>query len=385
MTTWSDRKRRLELYVFPALGSMVPDDIRAADVLDVLKAVRDKGKARQMMTHVKTDISAVLGALWRAELLKENVCARVTVPDALPEAAERSSKERAVLTDEELVRYLGWVHPEEPYQKGVLQRQVMSVLARVFGGLRTGDEHALVWDLFDIENAGFAWGYAPRKKTRKSGGKPQRLEIPEIARPILRDWWEREGRKQSGPVFPALRGERAGKHKEGGSHAHAFRIDLRRAFGIDERKPFEIIRKNNRKLTRYRWEKARELTPREAVLFEETDSTLPVDFHSWRRAFNQALADAGVNAQQAQALAGHASLQAHERYLRNSQKMRTMPAAAVPHTLTAAIGISASLTLKSANQNDESRVGVRGFEPPTAGTQSRPSTRLRYTPRGRGI
>jgi hypothetical protein len=26
-------------------------------------------------------------------------------------------------------------------------------------------------------------------------------------------------------------------------------------------------------------------------------------------------------------------------------------------------------------------VGVRGFEPPTAGTQSRPSTRLRYTPR----
>jgi len=369
--TWKDRKRRLEMYVFPALGSMTPDEIRAADVLDVLKAVRDQGKSRQMMIHVKTDIAAVFNTLWRSEILSENVCARVVVPSALPAAEERSSKERAVLTDEELVRYLSWEHPEESHRKGVLQRQVMSVLARVFGGLRTGDEHALVWELFDIEGGAFAWGYAPRKKTRKSGGKPQRLEIPAIARPILRDWWEREGRKTHGPVFPVLRGNRAGEHKEGGSHAHSFRIDLRRAFGIDERRAHASVRSNGRKLTRQRWEQVRPLTARERVLLEETDSTKPVDFHSWRRAFNQALADAGVNSQQAQALAGHSSLEAHERYLRNSQKMRTMPEAAVPQTLTSRIGISALLALESANQNQENRVGVRGFEPPTAGTQSR--------------
>lgn len=370
MTTWHDRERRLEMYVFAEIGPKAPEDIKAADVLEILKAVRDQGKSRQMMTHVKTDISAVLNVLWRAEQIPENVCARVVVPDALPKAAERSSKERAVLTDAELVAYLGWQHPVEQFQKGVLQRQVMSVLARVFGGLRTGDEHALVWELFEVENGGFGWGYAPRRKTRKHGGKPQQLEIPSIARPILRDWWERQGRPTTGPVFPVLRGNRAGEHKEGGSHAHAFRTDLRRAFGIDGRKPFEIVRKNKRKLNRDRWEKVRDLTPRELVLLEETDSTLPVDFHSWRRRFNQALADAGVNAQQAQALAGHASLQAHERYLRNTQKMRTMPAAAVPHTLTARIAVSASLMQKPDNQNQESRVGVRGFEPPTAGTQS---------------
>lgn len=71
-------------------------------------------------------------------------------------------------------------------------------------------------------------------------------------------------------------------------------------------------------------------TPRERELLDETEWTRPVDFHSWRRAFNQALADAGVNAQQAQALAGHSLMAAHERYLRNSEKVREVPEAALP-------------------------------------------------------
>ena len=72
------------------------------------------------------------------------------------------------------------------------------------------------------------------------------------------------------------------------------------------------------------------MTARERELFEETDETLPVDFHSWRRAYSQALADADVNAQQASALAGHASLAAHQRYLASSDKMRSIPEAALP-------------------------------------------------------
>jgi hypothetical protein len=83
------------------------------------------------------------------------------------------------------------------------------------------------------------------------------------------------------------------------------------------------------------------------MLFSETEFTLPVDFHSWRRAFNQALADAGVNAQQAKGLAGHSSMAAHERYLRNSQKTLTVPVAALPR-LT--IGHSALGTLNESRQ-----------------------------------
>lgn len=62
----------------------------------------------------------------------------------------------------------------------------------------------------------------------------------------------------------------------------------------------------------------------------------PVDFHSWRRAYNQALADANVNAQQAQALAGHSTLEAHQRYLQNTAKMRAIPLAALPKVLVTA-------------------------------------------------
>lgn len=365
LKTWRDRWKRLEVYVFPFIGGKPPAEIRAADVLGLLKLARDGGKSRQTMIHIKGDVSAVLGALWRAEQLPENVCARVVVPEALPIVAERSTKERAVLEDEELLRYLAWQHPDENFQEATLERQVMSVLARTFGGLRTGDEHALDWTMFDVaptpgqpEGGRFAWGYAPRRKSRRKGGKPQKLELPPITRPILQDWWERHGKPLSGPVFPVRRGERLGEHREGGSHADAFRRDLRRAFGIDELREHVTKRKNGRKLTRMRWEQIRPLTPRESILLEETDSTLPVDFHSWRRAFNQALADANVNAQQAQALAGHASLAAHERYLRNSQRMRSIPDAALPKLLvTRHVAVSALPVQKPENENEESRSG----------------------------
>jgi len=94
--------------------------------------------------------------------------------------------------------------------------------------------------------------------------------------------------------------------------------------------PLVKVRKNGRPLTRYEWSEARALTPREHEIFEESAYTLPVDFHSWRRAFSQALADADVNIQQATALAGHASLAAHGRYLANSGRTRTLPEAALP-------------------------------------------------------
>jgi hypothetical protein len=123
-----------------------------------------------------------------------------------------------------------------------------------------------------------------------------------MLRGILRDWWERHGRPTEGPVFPARRGRRAGAVKGKTSHAKAFRHDLRRAFGLETW---------NSEASEF--EEARPQTRRERELFEETDFTLPVDFHSWRRAFTQALADAEVNAQHATALAGHPSLAAHAR------------------------------------------------------------------------
>ncbi len=296
----------------------------------VLDSTKAAGKSKQTVQHVKQDLANVFAMLKREGVLTSNPC----VEAELPKFPKKVRKVRSVLTDEELVRYLGWVHPEEHWQLSALERQVMACVARMFGGLRTGDLHALDWSSLDTAGGRFELGWAPRKKT----GTPQALEIPAMLRPILRDWWERTGKKAKGPVFPTRRGEHAGKAAKGkGSHAHNFRRDLRRAFGIDELHAKVVTRKNGRKLTRYVWEPVpgRELTARERELFEETPYTRPVDFHSWRRAYSQALADADVNVQQATALAGHASLEAHQRYLQNASKVLRLPTAALPR-----IGVS---------------------------------------------
>jgi hypothetical protein len=53
--------------------------------------------------------------------------------------------------------------------------------------------------------------------------------------------------------------------------------------------------------------------------------TLPVDFHSFRRAFKTALAGAGVNVQQAMQLAGHSDAKTHMRYVMHLVAMRPIP------------------------------------------------------------
>jgi integrase len=69
-------------------------------------------------------------------------------------------------------------------------------------------------------------------------------------------------------------------------------------------------------------------------LFYETTVTKPVDFHSFRRAFSTALADAGVNAQQAMRLASHSDEKTHMRYVMTTPAMKQIPGAAVPKAFT---------------------------------------------------
>src|SRR6478752_3180228 len=240
MVTHKDRLYRLETYAFPTLSKLQPSAIKASHVRNLLEEARNAGKSRQTLTHIKNDVSVVLAELWRGELLPENVCARVQTPEALPEMSERSKKERAVLTDNELVQYLAWQHPSERHRAAVLERQVMACVARMFGGLRTSDLHSVRWEGFDLVE--FSWGYAPRKKGSRlsKGGKPQRLVIPEILRPILAMWRShckdpRTGAKPTeGLLFPKRRGDGVGvEARKHTSHAEAFRRDLRRVFGLE--------------------------------------------------------------------------------------------------------------------------------------------------------
>lgn len=314
-----DELSSLKRYAFPQLGHMEVTSVTPADVNAALDYCKAQGKSRQTVVHLRQGIRAVFEQVQREGTRPDNP----TDDSTIPRFPKTLQKERAVLTDHELAVYLAYQHPLRQHQRPVLQRQTMACVARCFGGLRTGDLHSLDWSAFDVALGAFEWGWAPRRKTKR----PQLLEVPEMLRPILRDWWERHGRPTQGPMFPALRGKRAAAAAASAatvakgkvSHARAFRMDLRRAFGVDAWD-----------LGAGEFKTVRELTSRERELFEETAFTLPVDFHSWRRAFSQALADADVSAQKATALAGHASLAAHARYLASSGKLRKVPAAALP-------------------------------------------------------
>jgi integrase len=135
----------------------------------------------------------------------------------MPRFPREVFKERSVLTDPELALYLAWEHPEARRRGAVRERQVMACMSRMFGGLRTGDLHALRWEAFNTLAGAFTCGYAPRQKTRR----PQLLEIPEPLRPFLREWWELAGKPSEGVVFPVRRvgkrGDRVGHTRTAGA------------------------------------------------------------------------------------------------------------------------------------------------------------------------
>jgi integrase len=318
---------RLKRWVLPKLGRRDVSEIKTPEINKILDKVRDAGKARDTVDHVLNDIRAVFRFLERGGEIDENPATDAT----MPRFVRRVKKERAVLTDDELLAYLAWVHPDEEQRENVLERQTMACIARTFGGLRTGDLHALRWEHFaagkeSFNGLGFEWGWAPRQKTRR----PQKIATHHLTQSALFTWWVSRGKPTEGLLFPSRRGERAGEAKIKVSHAGAFREDLRRAFGIVRPVTKVITRSNGRKMTKSEWEPAREPTPREHELLEPTEYTQPVDFHSWRRAYTQALADAGATAQQATALAGHASLSAHARYLARADRALEAPESAMP-------------------------------------------------------
>jgi hypothetical protein len=95
------------------------------------------------------------------------------------------------------------------------------------------------------------------------------------------------------------------------------------------------------------------MTPGERELFRATKFTKPVDFHSFRRAFKQALADSGMDVQASMVLSGATDMAAHARYLLNTAKVQRVPEAALP-----SFSIVAAETVGPAGENSE-EIGCR--------------------------
>lgn len=187
---------REKLWIIREIGHMVVQSIRPLDIAEIYENAKAKGMSRSQIHHLRT----VLRSRFAVTMFEETISKNPVELDPLPAIAE-DRRERAVLSDEELAVYLSWQHPEKHHRLAVLQRQTMSVLARVLGGLRTGDLHALEWRHFDVPD--FTIGTALRSKTKK----PQKILVPEPLRPVLIAWWKEMSEPKSGPIFPALRGK----------------------------------------------------------------------------------------------------------------------------------------------------------------------------------
>jgi integrase len=308
-------RRNLELHVFDAIGRLPLCDVRPSHVRGILDDALARGLRRHSLAHIRGVLHRLFRAAAEAEVIEHNPVAAVRTPKT-----REVRKERCILTDDEFSRFVACGTVD-------LELRMLALVARCEGGMRTGDLNA--WDWTMIDRGHFAECFIPRAKTRT----PQALAVPDVLAPFLRAWWERAGKPESGPVFPARRGKRTGEARSplGLSFAKRLRRDLFHA-GVYRMPPVEVPATSpGTRTDRGKQAEGTRLAPNPRdPLYYETTTTRPVDFHSFRRAFNTALAEAGVNVQHAMHLASHSDPKVHARYVMSTRAMRTVPDAALP-------------------------------------------------------
>ena len=272
----------------------------------------------------------------------ENLVKKTRVPKSAPVDA----RERIILTDDEFNAFMAC-----PEVSGELH--LMALLSRTLGGMRTSDLHALDWSMIDVVN--WVDAEVPRPKTSST----TRLTLPDVLVPALKAWHERKDPPPTtGPVFPSRRGDRAGERKTGKhSYAQALR-DALWAAKIYRPLPGFNPAEPDRKL---------------CALQSASVGHKPLDFHSFRRAYNTALATAGVNVQVSMKLAGHRNPATHMRYVLLSETLTT-PAAALPR-LNGTVKAAALPEPPPSNDTDN-KFGINsapptGVEPATFGLGNR--------------
>jgi hypothetical protein len=272
LKSWKVRLSRLWRFAVPALGKLPVREVRAPHIKGVLTAAKG-ALGKQSVSHLKADLSSIFQSLAEDDLVVENVVRGVRLPKKL----RHDKRRRVQLTDDEFEQLVS--APTTP-----AYLRLMCCSARLCGGMRTSDLHA--WDWQHVETDTFTVAEVPRPKT----DDPNEVELaahelPPLLRALLREHWLGQGRPLAGPVFPVRRGANKGRRQGKRSHARALRHYLRLAGCV------------------------------RPALFQDTIKTRAVDFHSFRRAYNTALAAVGVSEQQAMALMDHSDSRVHRKYV----------------------------------------------------------------------
>lgn len=299
----TDEEHILTAHVLREIGAMGLDTVRPAFIRSILIAVA-KTHSHETVKKTRGVMLRLFDDAWRSEILRENPVERVE----MPEHTRIDERQRRILTDDEVRIFLNGraegpdgKKPRKDAGARLLELKVMAVCSRVLGGMRTAELNRWDWSMWDL--ADFAEVKIQRAKAKRGRtGKVQTLIVPEPMRPILRAWHEQHGSPVAGPVFPVTKGERKGQARAERGISYAAR--LRRAL----------------------WR----MGIREHDVHHDTPTSRKVDWHSFRRAFATALAEAGTNEQTARLLVAHGDASVHARYVQQTRAMRQIPAEAVP-------------------------------------------------------
>lgn len=299
---WDSERGWLENHIYPKIGRLPIGTVRPAHIMEVINSVLEKKLSPGTVEHIRSTMHLLFDEAWRLVIIFDNPVRKVKVPPIA-----YVEKPRVILTDDEVIEFWSCEDAE-------LEIRMLGLVARCEGGMmRTRDCTAWDWTMIDRER--FASCIVPRTKT----GKPQRLDIPDVLQAPLRAWWATQEHPTSGPVFPVTRRPRKGEARlpRGVSFADRLRRNLMIA-GV-KRHPCQQPDVRPTEKTACCPDFASD------PVYKETGWSLPVDFHSFRRAFSTGLAEAGVNAQQAMLLAGQADTRAHSLYVMETEKLGTHP------------------------------------------------------------
>ena len=300
----TDERMYYTRHVEPHIGQLPVKSVRSGDINRVLEQAVSLGLRRKSVQEIRSLLKRMFDMVWREEFIRENPVMRTCVPEI-----RETKKQRAILTDKEFYQFM-----ESP--KVDSEIKLLSIFSRTLGGMRASE--LIRWDWSMIITKSFPAVVIVRTKTNSHTD----IIVPDEVIPYLLARWNSMGRPTSGSVFPVERGKRAGERRA--SRGVSFAKRLRGGFikaGIFREKPIQIQHADG----------SVEFVPNPLdPLYFETDTTLPVDFHSWRRGFSTGLAGANVNAQHSMYLSSHTDLKVHLSYVMRTIAMMTIPKGALP-------------------------------------------------------
>lgn len=241
----------LRKHVFESIGTMLARDVERADLDAILKRMQRDAYAAESMKQVRKALVAVYDALKSEGALGKKSSPVPPVgelPRPLPEAID--TRPKAVLRDTELLVYLEYADPRggESWRRAVRERQLMTLLSRCIGGMRTGEIQSLTWARAAADD-GFDRVEVVRHKAKHDGKQSkvrQLYTLDGTVLPYFLCYWYRRHQHITGAapalesvLFPVAREARDGdarigeRRKDSTSVAKALRRDIKRAFGLE--------------------------------------------------------------------------------------------------------------------------------------------------------